>query len=328
MKGRQRPALVPVNPDAGRLLMVASVRTGCEECAPVLKQFTSYLLWPGLLAGSCLIVAQGSTLEAQKRLFLLAYVLLVASLALLERVMPHERSWLHDDGQVPADLGHTATLKGTSFIITFLIATTGSAAAGTHAGRLWPVSLALPLQVALALVLAEVGMYAHHRLAHEWRPLWHFHAVHHAVKRLWFVNTGRFHFGDSLVSVALTQPILLLAGAPDGVMLWVGFLTMFIGVLTHCNVEMRFGPLNYVFNTPGLHRWHHSLRLEEGNKNYGENLMLWDLVFGTFFDSTRRPPAEIGIREEMPASFRGQLAYPFRALRAEGLSRARDGAAS
>ena len=53
--------------------------------------------------------------------------------------------------------------------------------------------------------------------------------------------------------------------------------------------------------------------LREGNKNYGENLMIWDLVFGTFYnDPTRRPPAKIGIRDAMPRTFLGQLVEPFR----------------
>jgi sterol desaturase/sphingolipid hydroxylase (fatty acid hydroxylase superfamily) len=52
--------------------------------------------------------------------------------------------------------------------------------------------------------------------------------------------------------------------------------------------------------------------LREGNKNYGENLVLWDLMFGTYFDDTRRrPPAKIGIREAMPATLWGQLVAPF-----------------
>ena len=39
---------------------------------------------------------------------------------------------------------------------------------------------------------------------------------------------------------------------------------------------------------------------EEGNRNYGENLMLFDQLFGTFFLPSRRPPADIGIRYPMP----------------------------
>jgi sterol desaturase/sphingolipid hydroxylase (fatty acid hydroxylase superfamily) len=107
-------------------------------------------------------------------------------------------------------------------------------------------------------------------------------------------------------------PILVLAGAPGYVIIWVSGLTAFIGILTHCNVRMRFGWLNLVFNTPGLHRWHHSMDLREGNKNYGENLVLWDLLFGTYFDDSRRtPPAKIGIREAMPATYLGQVLAPF-----------------
>jgi hypothetical protein len=53
--------------------------------------------------------------------------------------------------------------------------------------------------------------------------------------------------------------------------------------------------------------------LREGNKNYGENLMLWDLLFGTYYDDAkRRPPVEIGIKEAMPRTFISQLVMPFR----------------
>jgi sterol desaturase/sphingolipid hydroxylase (fatty acid hydroxylase superfamily) len=167
--------------------------------------------------------------------------------------------------------------------------------------------------VILGLTVAEFGLYWAHRLAHEWVPLWRFHAVHHSSTKLWFFNTGRFHFVDTLKSMVFATPLLLGAGAPGDVIIWVGAITGFIGILTHCNVRMSFGWINFVFNTPGLHRWHHSMDLREGNKNYGENLMLWDLLFGTFYDDARRrPPAQIGIREAMPPTFLGQLAAPFR----------------
>lgn len=279
-----------------------------------MKRALSYLVWPALIVGPIALVARsGTDLEAAKQLFLLAYGLQIATIAALERLMPHERAWLEPDGQVLADLGHTAVLKGATFVGSYFAVSTGSAWAADGAAW-WPKGLPLALQVALALVIAELALYWHHRIAHEWRPLWHFHAVHHSVTRLWFVNTGRFHFGDSLVSVAMTQPVLWLSGAPDIVLIWTGFITMFVGVLTHCNIEVRCAPLSYLFNTPELHRWHHSMRIDEGNRNYGENLMLWDHVFGTYFQSDRRPPTRIGIAESMPEAFADQLLYPFRAL--------------
>ena len=143
------------------------------------------------------------------------------------------------------------------------------------------------------------------------RPSGGFHAVHHSVERLWFFNTGRFHFVDTAFSILLSQPLLLLSGAPGDVVVWVSVTTAFVGILTHCNVDMRTGPIDFVFNTPALHRWHHSRNPDEGNSNYGENLMLWDLIFGSFYRPARRPPANIGIDEPMPRHFLGQLWYPF-----------------
>jgi len=174
------------------------------------------------------------------------------------------------------------------------------------------VTLPMPAQVLFGLVASELGLYWAHRLAHEWPWLWHFHAVHHSVKRLWLVNTGRFHFVDSFASIFASLPFLLLSGISMDAIVWVSATTAYIGILTHCNVDTRCGWLNYVFNTPELHRWHHSVDPAIGNNNYGENLMLWDHLFGTFYARPGHQVARIGINDRMPAGFLGQLAMPFK----------------
>jgi sterol desaturase/sphingolipid hydroxylase (fatty acid hydroxylase superfamily) len=116
---------------------------------------------------------------------------------------------------------------------------------------------------------------------------------------------------DTVTGLAVGMPVLLALGAPRDVLLLVSALTAIIGMLTHCNIEMRCGPLNYVFNTPCLHRWHHSKVLREGNSNYGENIVLFDLIFGTYFNARRRPPVDIGISRPMPENFMAQLKVPF-----------------
>ena len=87
------------------------------------------------------------------------------------------------------------------------------------------------------------------------------------------------------------------------------------GMLQHCNVDVRLGWLNRVFSMAEAHRWHHSRTIREANTNYGSNLIVWDLVFGTFFlPSDREPPQEIGIADMpgFPTGYLGQLASPFR----------------
>ncbi|MBU0799421.1 MAG: sterol desaturase family protein, partial [Alphaproteobacteria bacterium] len=103
-------------------------------------------------------------------------------------------------------------------------------------------------------------------------------------------------------------------GAPMEVLIWLSAITAFIGMMTHCNVDMKFGPLSWIFNTPELHRWHHSRDLHEANRNFSENVMLWDMVFGTWYNPGTRPPVNIGINEYMPPGFLAQLAWPFRAV--------------
>lgn len=285
--------------------------------AAAFRGFLDFTLWPALLGAAIAATAWGFSLGHEQLAFNGVYLGLAATLFALERVRPYEPRWLASDGQEFPDLAHTALTKLTAqaAVVSLGFAGVGELASGpgANAAHLWPHAWPLFVQVALGLVVAEFGLYWAHRLAHEWPVLWRFHAVHHSVKKLWFFNTGRFHVVDALVSMLFSAALLTLAGAPREVALWVGALTPYIGFLTHCNVRMRFGWLNYVFNTPRLHRWHHSMDPREGNRNYGENLMLWDLVFGTWFDDrARQPPVEIGIREVMPDDFIGQLGAPFR----------------
>ncbi|MEO8670616.1 MAG: sterol desaturase family protein [Tahibacter sp.] len=278
-----------------------------------LDRLRQYALWPVLFA-SCLAITASAMASGHTVLgFNISYFGLGIALFLLERRWPFERTWLSNDGQMVADFAHTALTKGAVqiWVVVSLVFGLGG---GLTAGRYWPASWPMALQVTLALVAVEAGLYAAHRLSHEWPLMWPFHAVHHSVRRLWFWNTGRFHFVDTLIKIVFSMPLLLLVGAPSEVVNWVSAITAYIGMLTHCNLDLRCGALNYVFNTPELHRWHHSRLPEEGNRNYGENLMLWDLMFGTWFLPQRRPPLDIGINTPMADSFRGQLLQPFRDL--------------
>jgi len=285
------------------------------ESQPEMTPFLRYASWPLLLLGAIALTELGRRWLGLPLVAVAGGVYLLFALAIffLERRLPFEPRWLEDDGHMPADLAHTLLNKGSVEILLMLAGVLGLAEliASDGSGP-WPADWPLVLQVALGLVVAEAGLYVAHRLGHEIPLLWRVHAVHHSVTRLWFFNTGRFHVIDTVKSIALSQPLLYLAGAPLEVFQWVGLFTAYVGMLTHCNVDMRVGPLNYVFNSPQLHRWHHSMDAREGNRNYGENLMLYDLLFATFFLPDRRPPATIGIREPMPASFLGQLAQPFR----------------
>lgn len=278
----------------------------------------SWLLWP-LLYGAGLFGA-GLALDSARPLlwFNVMYLSLVVVIAVLERLMPFELQWLADDGETGANLAHTLFTKGLVQIAAALAATLGMATASIVQPATapvqvwWPTAWPLFAQVTLGLVVAELGLYAAHRIAHEWPLFWRFHALHHSVRRLWVVNTGRFHIVDTCFKALLGQVPLYLLGAPLKVFLWISAVTAVTGLLTHCNIVLRTGPLDWIFSTPALHRWHHSKKLEEGNRNYGENLVLWDQLFGTYYNPVRRPPADIGIHGRVAKGFLAQLLQPFR----------------
>jgi sterol desaturase/sphingolipid hydroxylase (fatty acid hydroxylase superfamily) len=279
----------------------------------------SWLLWPLLYGSGLLGVHEALTSNHPVLWFNAVYVALALVIGILERWMPHEPRWLEADGETTTNLAHTLLTKG---LVQLAVATVTTATmltatvvepANRGMPQLWPQQWPLAAQVILALAIAELGLYAAHRIAHEWPTFWRFHALHHSVTRLWVINTGRFHIVDTCFKAALGQVPLYLLGAPLPVFLWISAVTAITGLLTHCNVVMRTGLLDYVFSTPALHRWHHSRVPAEGNRNYGENFVLWDQVFGTYFNPPRRPPADIGIDGAIAKGFLPQLAQPFSA---------------
>ncbi|HRQ60256.1 MAG TPA: sterol desaturase family protein, partial [Alphaproteobacteria bacterium] len=225
------------------------------------------------------ITAYGMAAGSPVLAFNIAYLFLIISLFFLEKFMPFESAWEKPDGQTFASIAHTISSKGTVQLLLLWGGVIGLSELMKPMTEpleygIWPRNWPLFVQVILGLYVAEFGLYWAHRIAHVTPFFWRFHAIHHSVTKLWFVNTGRFHFLDSLWKIALSLTPLLLMGAPMEVIQWISAITAFIGLLTHCNVDMKCGVLNYIFSTPELHRWHHSRDLAEGNRNYGENIIL------------------------------------------------------
>jgi sterol desaturase/sphingolipid hydroxylase (fatty acid hydroxylase superfamily) len=181
--------------------------------------------------------------------------------------------------------------------------------------RLWPTGWPLAAQLGLALVIAELPQYWLHRLQHEQDWLWRFHAVHHAAPRLYWLNAARFHPVDIWLLYVVGYTPLVILGCPAEVIALFALFDAVFGMLQHANIEIRLGPLNRVFSAAEPHRWHHSRTIREANNNYGSNLIIWDLVFGTFFlPPDREPPTAIGIADlpAFPTGYLAQLAAPFR----------------
>jgi sterol desaturase/sphingolipid hydroxylase (fatty acid hydroxylase superfamily) len=181
--------------------------------------------------------------------------------------------------------------------------------------RFWPGDAPLLLQLVLALLVTQFFEYWWHRLSHEHPILWRLHATHHSPQRLYWLNAGRFHPLDTVGSVSVSLLVVICLGAEGDLVVMLGIWVAVHGLYQHCNVDLRLGPLNYIFSMAELHRWHHSRVLEEANANYGNNIILWDLVFGTFYwPQDRQPSSHIGLSDHpnFPTEYWGQVMSPFR----------------
>lgn len=238
----------------------------------------------------------------------------------LERLFYWQKGWLHSDGDLRVDIGHLLVSGLLTVRVLEVPVRIAAIAAGVWLAErvgfnLWPTDWNLWAQLALALVFGEFFMYWIHRLSHEVDWLWRFHALHHSAPRLYFLNAVRFHPVDIALSNFAPMIPLLVVGADARVIALFGLVSAVHGLFQHANLVLRLGPLNWIFSMAELHRWHHSRNLEEANTNFGQNLIVWDTVFGTrFLPKDREPPEDIGIAglPAFPMDYWGQLLSPFR----------------
>ena len=253
----------------------------------------------------------------------------VLLLLVLERVHPYQEQWLHSHGDLRTDLVHNLVNFWIPEVYTVVfvgaLTVAGAWLSNALGIKLWPAEWPLLAQLLLALVIAELGTYWIHRLMHENAFLWRFHAAHHSAPRLYWLNAGRFHPLDLFAQQFLALTPLILLGADTRIIALHTLFTAVHGMFQHANLDIRLGPLNWLFSMAELHRWHHSKRLEESNSNYGANLIFWDIVFRSrFLPSDCEPPTEIGIEAlpNFPRGYWDHLLSPFRWKKVEERARA------
>ncbi len=269
------------------------------------------------MIGAGTMMQQGANPEIPVAVFTVITALIIM---VLERVNPHAESWNRSRQDVPTDIAHVLLsevappeLWNSLFRNVLLVAAAGIAA---NTGlSLWPAGAHWAIQLCLAMVVSEFGQYWWHRFAHEHDLGWRFHSVHHSPERLYWLNAGRFHPLDTIFSYTLQVTPLILLGCGAEIIALFTLWTAVHGMFQHSNIELRLGPLNWIFSMAELHRWHHSLDTRDQNANYGANIIFWDIVFGTRHHPRDREhqPDDVGFlgMPGFPNRYWGQLAVPF-----------------
>ena len=294
-----------------------------------------WLAFPVVMGGTLAAAIAAMPVLGAARAVALVQTAGLVVIALVERLLPFRPRWNHSHGDLRTDVVHAVVsgLGTTQLVLPFVKLAGGVLAAhltGLVGASLWPVGWPLAAQLAVALVVAEFFQYWLHRWQHEHELLWRFHAVHHSAPRLYWLNAARFHPLDLGVLYLVGYLPLVALGCPEEVILLFALFDAVFGMLQHCNIDVRLGPLNRIFSMAEPHRWHHSRTLVEANSNYGSNLIVWDHVFRTFvLPAGRVAPPDIGIGDlpRFPAGYLAQLVSPFRWRQVRAAAAARPAAA-
>lgn len=182
------------------------------------------------------------------------------------------------------------------------------------------VAMDLPvwLLVIVSFLLIDLLAYLSHLAFHAVPLLWRLHRTHHS-DQLMDASTGvRHHPLEAIVGGVAQLCILAVLGVPLLVIMGYGVMVGIWQFVTHMDVALP-EPIDRVARlvvvTPGMHRVHHSVRMDEGNSNFGMILSIWDRMFGTYRRrvANERPMMPIGVEGFTPGSgVLGSLQEPFR----------------
>ena len=197
------------------------------------------------------------------------------------------------------------------------LAKVGSSMIGRAFGLGLAGEFALPWIVMLAvlLIVESFASYWTHRAMHALPPLWRIHRVHHADSAVDVSTSLRHHPLELAVTLPVSALIILAIGAPVSAVVASQTIMTAASIFQHADIGFprRERALGKWLVTPEIHRLHHSPEQQLHDGNYGDLIILWDRLFGTFNRSAGR--VRVGLDDQLsrPDDLLEQILSPVRA---------------
>ncbi|MEM6801202.1 MAG: sterol desaturase family protein, partial [Bacteroidota bacterium] len=205
------------------------------------------------------------------------------SLAILEFTFPMKKEWKMSWASFFRDLKYVGAgilvFQGLDFLLSIFMIWLAKENTGLlQDSSIWGGFI-------LTALVFEFFQYWYHRMNHELKgPIgnffWKTHAAHHLPEQVYLLMHVIFHPINAFFTFFIIQGTLILMGARAESIFLLNLFMGLQGLVSHFNVEIKAGPINYIFIGTELHRSHHSADPVEA-KNYGAFLSIWDIVFGT-----------------------------------------------
>lgn len=274
---------------------------------PMLSALLRWLTWPAGLAcaaGAAWWLGRDPSLALPLQMATMVAAVLLVVLA--ERVVPFRSDW-REGSATERRIDTTSMLVLMAVadplvkraLLPLLAAASVSLLGPVGLLGWFPAGWPLPLQLALAAVIAELGQYALHRASHTQRWLWGVHGFHHNPTRIHWLNAFRANPLNLIWHQLAGLGVLVLIGTPPVVVQMLILFATVAAVFQHANADLHFGGWNRLFSTADLHRWHHATGPGAAPCNFGNLLVIWDQVFGSYRNAAGSPQA-VGVDTGAP----------------------------
>ncbi len=141
-----------------------------------------------------------------------------------------------------------------------------------------------------AFLLNDLAYYVDHRIAHRTGFFWAIHTAHHSSQEMNLTVSAR---GTLLGLSGTMSPayfvLCALMGVPFPMFIAAKFFGNQWGQFNHTRLVRRMGILEEVLATPANHRVHHGTEAKYLDRNYGQVLIVWDRLFGSFQREEEEP---------------------------------------
>ncbi len=284
----------------------------------MLSNKLKYIIYPLVLALTYLAYFFLISLSLPKIISLyLAVVLGLLVILFLEYSNTYRKEWKPVKADFIQDISYMVFVQVSiplciRFGLIYLLATVGFENGVIF--QIWPRGLSTLPQVLLIILIGEFFQYWWHRFAHRNALLWSIHSIHHRPQKLYSINTARFHPIDKVVEYLFDIFMFIAIGAEIEIIYLYYIYFAINGFFQHSNTKVELGLFNKVIASAELHRLHHDIDPKEANHNFGNNTILWDIVFKTY----KSPDLSVGalgvIDRYEPKSLGQQFLHPFQVI--------------
>ncbi|WP_301751036.1 sterol desaturase family protein [uncultured Erythrobacter sp.] len=234
----------------------------------------------------------------------------LAFVQLLELVFERHEGWRINGRELLTDVFYVAFGYGViGFLSDSLVnGPLGELKEAWGIGTPWLAASPFLVQVLVVMFVFEFGQYWMHRAMHNWTPLWLTHAPHHHITQL---NAMKGFIGNPIELFLISLGITALLDVDLNALF--AAITAGGAIATYAHANVRADPpiwYGYFFTTIRNHSLHHTaLSYEDTRCNYGNSVIFWDRVFGTYKEGESEL---VGQDDRKRLSIKEQWLFPLR----------------